>query len=304
MKLNQLRDVVAVAKAGSLRSAGRTLGIAQPAITRSIREIEHELGATLFERHARGVRLTEMGRVFVRRAESIQTEMRRAQEEIDQLRGQLTGQITLAVSTASAMSLLPKALQNFRKTYPDAVLKISESFFAPVERDLLSGKIDFYVGPFEPSSTGNTFVVEELFPNQRRVVARRNHPLAGAGSFAELAGARWLRPAVAERNTEGDFDLAFAEFGIPDPNIVLHARSALITMLAVANSDLLTVVPQQWLEFPLFAGLIEAFDLPAFRAAPICMLRRQDLPLTPLAEHLCDQVRRAGTQYAYAQKSP
>lgn len=302
MKLSQLRDVVAVAETGSLRSAGRLLGIAQPAITRSIREIEHELGATLFERHAKGVRLTEIGRAFVRRAESVQAEIRRAQEEIDQLKGRLTGEITIAVSTASAMSLLPKALLNFRKSYPDVVLKISESFFTPIERDLLNGRIDMYVGPFEQGGTGNSFIVEELFPNERRVVARRGHPLAGASSFAELADAYWLRPAVAERSTEGDFDRAFVEFGLPNPKIVLHSRSALITMLTVANSDLLTVLPQQWLDSPLTAPLVQAFNLPAFRAAPICIIRRQDMPLTPLAEHFCDQMRRAGTQYAYAAK--
>jgi LysR family transcriptional regulator of abg operon len=91
MKLSQLRDVVAVSETGSLRAAGRHLGIAQPAITRSIREIEHELGVTLFERHAKGVRLTDIGRAFVRRAESVQSELRRAEEEIAQLKGRLTG---------------------------------------------------------------------------------------------------------------------------------------------------------------------------------------------------------------------
>ena len=303
MKLSQLRDVVAVAETGSLRAAGRLLGIAQPAITRSIREIEHELGAILFERHAKGVRLTEIGRAFVKRAESVQAEVRRAQEEIDQLKGKLTGEVTLAVSTASAMSLLSKSLQKFRRQFPDAVLKISESFFAPIERDLLSGRIDFYVGPFERSSTANSFIVEELFPNQRRIVARRGHPLAGAKTYAELADAQWLRPAVAERATEGDFDAAFAEAGAPMPNIVLHSRSALITMITIANSDLLTVLPQQWLDFPLTAPLVQALDVPAFRAAPICIIRRQDMPLTPLAEHLCDQMRRSGIQYAYDAKA-
>ncbi len=303
MKLSHLRDIVAVSETGSLRSAGRMLGIAQPAITRSIRDIEHELGATLFERHAKGMRLTEMGRAFVRRAESVQAEIRRAHDEIDQMKGQLTGEITLAVSTASAMTLLPKALQNFRKSYPDVVLKISESFFAPIERDLLSGRIDFYVGPFEPSSTSNSFIVEELFQNQRRVVARKVHPLSGARQFADLADAQWLRPVVAGRSTEGDFDEALTEFGIPNPKIVLQSHSALITIIAVANSDLLTVVPEQWLSSALTAPMVQALDLPAFRAAPISIIRRQDMPLTPLAEHFCDMMRRVGTQYAYAKSA-
>lgn len=299
MKLNQLRDVVAVAENGSLRAAGRHLGIAQPAITRSIREIEHELGATLFERHAKGVRLTEMGRAFVRRAEAVQRELQRAEDEIKQLKGKMTGEISLAVSTASALSLLPKALADFRKKYPDPVLKITESLFAQVELELLSGRIDFYVGPYEQGSTANSFIVEELFENQRHVVARRGHPLAKATSYDELKDAKWLRPAVAERTTEGDFDLAFEDFGLSDPQITLQSRSALITMLAVANSDLLTVLPQQWLDSPLTSSLVEALPLPSFRAAPICIVRRLDMPLTPLAEHFCDMMRRAGTNYAY-----
>ncbi|MEY2927517.1 MAG: hypothetical protein RL367_1994 [Pseudomonadota bacterium] len=302
MKLSQLRDVVAVAEAGSLRSAGRMLGIAQPAITRSIREIEHELGVVLFERHAKGARLTEMGRTFVRRAESVQAEIRRAHEEIEQLKGHQTGEVSLAVSTASAMCLLPKALLNFRKAYPDAVTKISESFFAPIERDLLSGRIDFYVGPFDQGSTANSFSVEMLFPNQRRIVARRGHPLAHTNSLADLAEARWLRPATGDRSTEGDFEVALAEFGLSSPRIVVHSRSALITMLTIAHTDLLTVVPQQWLDFPLTAPLVEALDLPEFRAAPICIIRRHDMPLTPLAERMCDEMRRAGTHYAYSRK--
>ena len=303
MKLSQLRDVVAVAETGSLRSAGRMIGIAQPAITRSIREIEHELGVILFERHAKGVRLTEMGRTFVRRAESVQAEIRRAREEIEQLKGHQTGEVSIAVSTASSMSLLPRAMQNFRKDYPDAMLKITESFFAPVERDLLSGRIDFYVGPFERSSTANSFIVEELFANRRCVVARRGHPLANASSFAELAEARWIRPATADRSTEGDFDIALAEFGLPNPRIVVQSRSALITMLTVANTDLLTVLPQQWLEFPLTAPLVEALNLPVFRAAPMSIIRRHDMPLTPLAESMCDEIRRVGTQYAFNLKN-
>ena len=303
MKLSQLRDVVAVAETGSLRSAGRMLGIAQPAITRSIREIEHELGVILFERHAKGVRLTEMGRTFVRRAESVQAELRRAKEEIAQLQGHQTGEVSLAVSTASAMSLLPKALQNFHKAYPEAVLKISESFFAPIERDLLSGRIDFYVGPFDQGSTANSFIVEQLFSNQRRVVARRGHPLAKASSFAELAEARWIRPATADRTTEGDFDIALAGLGLPNPRIVVQSRSALLTILTVANTDLLTVLPQQWLEFPLTAPLVEALDLPTFRAAPMCIVRRHDMPLTPLAERMCDEMRRVGTHYAFTEQA-
>ena len=300
MKLSQLRDVLAVSESGSLRGAARHLGIAQPAITRSIREIEHELGASLFERHAKGVRLTNIGRAFVLRAEAVQAELRRAKDEVAQLKGGLSGEVSIALSTASSMCLLPKAMTEFRKRFPDVMLKVSESFFASIERDLLSGRIDFYVGPFEASSTANTFHVEKLFENRRWIAARRGHALAKASSFAELAGAQWLRPAVADRSTEGDFEAALAENGLPNAQIVVQSRSALITLLTVANTDLLTVLPQQWLDFAPTSQLVEALPLPPFRAAPMCVVRRQDMPLTPIAEYLSDMMCRAGAQYDHA----
>lgn len=304
MKLSQLRHVLAVSEMGSLRGAGRHLGIAQPAITRSIRDIEQELGATLFERHAKGVRLTEIGKAFLARAHAVQAELVRAKDEVEQLKGRLSGKVSMALSTASSMALLPEALAEFRRRYPDAMLNISETFFAPIERELLDGRTDFYVGPFEAGSTANSFVVEILFQNQRRVVARRGHPLTHATSFADLTGAKWLRPATVERSTEGDFEDSLAEFGLRDPQIVVQSRSALITMLTVANSDLLTVVPQQWLDLPVTAALVEALDLPPFRAAPICIVRRPDMPLTPMAEYLCDMMRRAGAHYAHRTGAP
>ena len=62
MKLNQIRDIIAIVDAGSLRAAARQLGVTQPAITRSIRELEQELGVPLFERHQFGMQPTAWAR--------------------------------------------------------------------------------------------------------------------------------------------------------------------------------------------------------------------------------------------------
>ena len=302
MKLTHLRDVLAVAEQGSIRAAGRQLGSTQPAITRSIREIEHELGVSLFERHAKGIRLTDMGRAFVRRAEAVQQEVRRAREEIDQLKGSMTGEVSIALSTASIMSIMPRAMREFRRRYPDAVVKVHESFFQPIERELLNGSIDLYIGPLDPEKGASQFVVEPLFENHRLIVARRGHPLAGARTLAELVDARWVRPTLSSQIVEGDFEEMFVRAGLPRPNIVVNARSALITMLTIVDSDLLTVVPRQWTDLPLLAGVVEPLALPPLSAAPIAIVRRPDMPLTPIAEYLCDMMRRAGVQYAYARQ--
>ncbi len=303
VKLTHIRDVLAVAEQGSIRAAGRQLGTTQPAITRSIRELEHELGVSLFERHAKGIRLTEMGQAFVRRAAAVQQEVRRAKEEIDQLKGRGVGEVSVAFSTATIMSLMPKAVAEFHRRFPDAVLKIHESFFQPIERDLQSGRIDFYVGPLDESRGASQFAVEPLYRNIRHIVGRKGHPLAGATTLAQLTGARWVRPTLSPTIVEGDFEEMFAQAGLPRPAIVVNARSALITILTVAGSDLLTVVPRQWSDLPLLKDALAPLDLPPLHAAPIAIVRRHDMPLTPIAEYLCDMVRRAGVQYAFAHQA-
>jgi len=298
MRLSHIRDLLAVAEAGSLRAAGRHLGVAQPVITRSIRELERELGTSLFERHAKGVRLTRTGEIFAQRVRSVEAELRRAKEEIAQHEGSNKGQVSIALSTVTCMSLLPPVVAAFARRYPDAVLKVSESLFQPIENYLVRGEIDLWVGPLEPSRASPHFAVEKLFDNTRRVVARRGHPLASARSLRDLVDARWIRPTLSTRTTEADFEAMFESAGLPAPKIAIHSRSSLVTALAVANTDMLTVLPQQWIQFLPMAHLFEPLNLlEVMPGAPTCIVRKSGLPLTPMAEHLSDLFRRAAINH-------
>src|SRR5258707_5422492 len=93
MKLHQIRDLLAVAEKGSLRAAARHLGLAQPSISRSIRELERELEVPLLERHARGTVLTPTGRRFAARASAAASELRRAREGNAQLHRDAAGRL-------------------------------------------------------------------------------------------------------------------------------------------------------------------------------------------------------------------
>ena len=99
LKLSALRDFLAVAERGSLRAAARQLGNTQPAISRSIQELERELGLALFERRSTGVTLTPMGEVFLRRASAVNNELQRATDELNQMRGAVNGRLTVAMSS-------------------------------------------------------------------------------------------------------------------------------------------------------------------------------------------------------------
>lgn len=294
-KFTQIRDVVAVARRGSLRAAARELGIAQPAITRSIREVERLLGSTLFERSSKGVVATAAGEAFVRRAAAIENELLRARDEVAQLAGSDTGCVALGLSTVPHLALLPKALPAFRTRYPNVELKLVEGLLARVQRQLEDGELDFYLGPLFEDRLPDALVAELLFTNERYIFARRGHPLAHARSLIDLQQAQWISTSVTH---ESDAELRplFEAHGLPAPRIVMHAQSGLSVVLSTAHSDLLTMLPRQWAQFPGIDQLITRLAIQERLVAPsIYTVRRRRLPLTPVAQYLHDMLCRAAS---------
>ena len=91
-----------------------------------------------------------------------------------------------------------------------------------------------------------------------------------------------------------EIDPVFQRVGLPPPIIALQAHSALTMIAAAASSDLLAILPLQWLEFANSTGLLEHIRIREQLEAPaICLITRAGLPLTPMAERLSDQFRKA-----------
>jgi LysR family transcriptional regulator, regulator of abg operon len=304
MKLHHLRDLLAVAEQGSLRAAARQLNIAQPAVTRSIQELERELGVPLFERRARGVTPTEMGEAFIRRAKSVRSELVRARDEIGQLRGMTHGSVRVALSMVPHMALLPYALRPFRIRYPDVHLDIIDAVFPTVASEMSDGTIDCYIGP-PPEDLPEGLIAEKLFDNTRVILGRKGHPLGRAKSLRDLADAEWVSTSITAK-AEHELGPLFAQHRLPPPKLVLQAHSALTLIVSLIYSDLLTMLPVQWTDFPLTRDALQTVDVvERLFAPPICIIQRAGLPLTPAAEHFCDLIRRAGAHMgAHPPKDP
>ena len=298
MKLSNIRDMVAVAELGGLRRASRQLGVAQPALSRSIRELEVELGVTLFERGSTGMMPTPAGQAFARRAAAVQIDLDRARDEVRQLHGENVGHVTIGLSTAAHVALLPRVLQSFLHRYPHVRLKISEGSFPALDPAIRDGSIDFYVGPLAEERLGGGYVVEKLFDNHRVVLCRRGHGLARSSTLRELASANWVATSVTV-NSASELAPLFEEHGLPAPIVAIQTQNALSMITVAASTDLLTVLPQQWLEIAPVRKLLMHIRLETLLASPaICIVRRSSSLLTPVAQHLCDLFVRAGLNHA------
>jgi LysR family transcriptional regulator of abg operon len=293
MKLSQLRDLVAVAEHGSLRGAARHLGMAQPTITRSLSDLERELGAPLFERRSRGVVVTPLGQAFVRRASAILNDVRRAHDEFEQLRGNGVGSITIGLSIAAHLQLLPKSLQAFRRRFPKVRLRIIEGFYPTLETGLQDGSVDFYVGP-DPGLTLPPILYREILLSGRRaVLCRANHPLARATSLKALVDAEWITTSITPKAEDEIGDL-FKRHGLQAPTLALQSQSALTLLTCLANSDLLAMAPTQWLNSPFANKVLTTIPVKEeLSAASLIIVTRSGVPPAPAAEFLLDLMRRA-----------
>lgn len=298
MKLDHFEEVVAIAERGSMRAAARHLQIAQPALTRSLALLERELGAPLFERRARGVVATPLGEAFIARARSILTEIRRTREEVEQLRGAGTGTVTVGLSIAAHLALLPPSLRPFRTRYPDIRLHIIEGFYPTLEERLRDGTVDFYIGPDGGAQPVPQLSREILFHNRRIVLCRAGHPLAAATSLRELVGQDWVTTSITA-DASDEINAFFARHGLPPPRLAVRSQSALTLLTCLANSDLLAMVPAQWERFEMTGKALTTIKVgEKLTAPPLVLVRRSDLPLTPAALHLLDLMHRATSRLA------
>ncbi|MFC0220248.1 LysR family transcriptional regulator [Pseudochelatococcus lubricantis] len=119
MQLEALQYFIAVVDAGSFRQAAENIHISQSALSRQVDNLEKSVGAQLLSRLARGVELTEAGRIFLYTARTIHASLTLAHDEITALEGLNKGKIRLASVEPFAEQLLAELISSFQKTYPE-----------------------------------------------------------------------------------------------------------------------------------------------------------------------------------------
>lgn len=143
MNLRVLRSFVEIADCGSIRSAAARLGVAQPPLSQQLRALETELGAKLFERHAKGVVLTEPGRLLLREARSLLTRADAISECVRRAASGLRGTLSIAIDVATGLHPLPlESVRQFRQASPEVDVGLREGDTETLARDVATGRVD------------------------------------------------------------------------------------------------------------------------------------------------------------------
>jgi DNA-binding transcriptional LysR family regulator len=178
MELRHLRYFVAVANAGHITRAAESLGMQQPPLSQQIRALEEELGVTLFNRHPKGVDLTEAGRLLQADALRLLADAAALQERMSAfVRGERGRVLVGFTSSAAAHSFTPESLRACRKRYPEIRLEVSENNAAEITEAVAQGRL--HCGFLRvPVSRPDGLVFEELLQEESLLAIPLDHRLA------------------------------------------------------------------------------------------------------------------------------
>lgn len=249
MKLNALQALVAAIEEGSLRGAARRIGVSQPALTKLVRELEIELAAPLLERHSQGVRPTAQGQVLFEHAVKVARELASASDQIQQLGGQMRGELNVAAVPVAMMLLIPDTLRTFSRAFPDIRLRVSEELFVEQLQKLRNGQVDLVVGGIPEGLPSGEFIAEPLMRTRMVVVARRGSRYAQARRLAELSNALWIYTGTSVQT--GYASRLFESHGMPAPPVGAMVNSTLALLALIGSGDLLGLMPEQIVSRPL-----------------------------------------------------
>lgn len=213
----RLRTFLAVVAAGSVRAAAADLHVTEPAVSAALTQLSHQLGAELFVRDGRGLRITAAGEVYADYARSVLGMLTEAGQAVQSVEH---GRLRIgAVATASEV-VLPEALGTFGHTHPDLMLEVT---VAPRDElfDLLRHReVDVALGGRPPRGSG--FALRAVRDNTLILVAA-----PGVAAGADLATTQWLLRGVGSGLRQTTLGV-FEQLGINPPTLTLGTHGAVV----------------------------------------------------------------------------
>ncbi|OOG74801.1 pca operon transcription factor PcaQ [Sinorhizobium sp. A49] len=199
VKFRHLQTFVEVARQKSVMKAAALLHVSQPAVTKTIRELEEVLGVAVFERDGRGIKITRYGEVFLRHAGAALTALRQGLDSVSQERSGDGVPVRIGALPTVSTRIMPRAMSLFLKEDTGARIKIVTGENAVLLEQLRVGDLDLVVGRLAAPEKMTGFSFEHLYSEQVVFAVRAGHPLLSGtqSAFAHLGDYPVLMPTRA-----------------------------------------------------------------------------------------------------------
>ncbi|HAK35528.1 MAG TPA: LysR family transcriptional regulator [Pantoea sp.] len=272
LKLNQLDVLLEVAAQGSLSKAARTLHLTQPAISKTIQEIEAEIGMPILERTSRGATLNEYGQVLLRHARDIDQSLSQAREEIDSLLGKSMSQLRIGFTSAAAWGPFTTTLLRFQQRLPGVKIIAMEARTHQLYEALENNRIDLAIISATAGMGTAPMYHETLYALSNTLIVGEDHPVTHRVSLRNLLDSHWL-----DWDEPGEHSIlaqVFRRYNLPLPSRITHCSSPWIMARMMDEAPMVSMWTSVRLRFPGYHDRLRPLTvkevLPATRIGILC----------------------------------
>jgi DNA-binding transcriptional LysR family regulator len=286
LKLRDLNILLAVADAGSMAKAAKRLAISQPAVSRAVADMEHTLGAPLFDRSPQGIEPTQYGRALIHRGLAVFEELKQGVQDIEFLSDPATGELRVGASAAMIEGIITTVIDRLSRRYPRVRFHLVIITNPGMYDDLRMRRVELACGRLYGPSVEPDMDLTLLAEEPLAVVAGVNNPLVRRRkvTLAELVDELWTWP------TEGSYfeslvQDAFRASGIAPPRATVYSDPFHARIRLAATGRFLAVVPASGLNFSALGSLIKRVPVElAATERPIGIVTLKKRTLSPLAQ--------------------
>lgn len=293
IRLRHLHTFVAVAQQGTLGRAAETLNLSQPALSKTLNELEQLTGVRLFDRGRLGAHLTLVGEQFLTHAMKVLDALNTAGQSLNSKEGVSNDIVRIGALPTAALGILPAVIGQFHKQQKDITLQVATMSNPMLLAALKSGEIDLGVGRMSDPELMSGLNYELLFLESLKLVVRPGHPLLQENiTFSRVL--EWPvvvtpRGTTPRQNAE---ELLLSQ-GCKMPAGCIETLSASLSRQLTVDYNYVWFVPSGAVKDDLRVGTLVALPVTTQGTGePIGILTRIDGNLSPGAQTLLSAIRK------------
>ncbi len=262
LKLQMLRVADAVSTQGSILKAAAALGMSQPALTKSLQELEDIVQVRLFDRHTRGARPTEAGLLLITTGRRILAEVLRLDDDFDHLSRPDGGLVAVGALPVAASGILPGVLIGLRQRHPTIQLRLQQGRTEDLLPMLASGELDLIVGRLYEPARPDGLAREPLWAEPISLLARSDHPIFDQATPEACHIRRYelVLPTVSQRVGQ-EIEHVLAQLGL-EPDAALRSNSHGFIREMLHGTDVIAAMPRVMMVGDLVRGTLRVVPLP------------------------------------------
>ena len=294
IRLRHLHTFVAVAQQGTLGRAAETLNLSQPALSKTLNELEQLTGTRLFERGRLGAQLTLVGEQFLTHAVKVLDALNSAGQALNRKEGLNNDIVRIGALPTAALGILPTVIGQFHKQQKDITLQVATMNNTMLLAGLKSGEIDIGIGRMSDPELMSGLHYELLFLESLKLVVRPGHPLLQ--ETVTLSRVMEWPVVVSPKGTvpRQNAEALLQSQGCKMPAGCIETLSASLSRQLTVDFYYVWFVPSGAVKDDLRRGVLTALPIATQGAGePIGILTRVDATLTPGTQTLLSAIRKS-----------